>query len=119
MEFLGGIVMKTATKDVHPCIDNCLKCYEICRKTIGYLVEKGKESHGNHIALLLNCADICQTSANFMMAGSEHHPSVCRVCAEVCEKCAEACESMEGDTLMKECAEACRECAESCHEMSR
>lgn len=112
--------MHTVTTEMQHCIDNCLKCYEVCRKTIHYCLGKGgKHADPAHIELLLNCADICQTSANFLVAGSALHSSTCRVCAEVCAKCAEACEKMGDDKLMKECAEICRQCAKSCKEMSR
>ena len=109
--------MKTMTKDLQGCIDNCLKCYETCRETISYCLQKGGEhAKSEHINLLLNCADICQTSANFMISSSSLHSSVCKACAEVCIKCAESCESIgRSDEKMKECVEICRQCAESCN----
>lgn len=113
--------MKTMTKDLQHCIDNCLKCYETCRETISYCLEKGGEhAEPEHINLLLNCADICQTSANFMLSNSNLHVSTCKVCAEVCTKCAEDCERIgRNDEQMKECIQICRQCAESCKQMSK
>jgi hypothetical protein len=78
------------------------------------------ESGGEHVApdhfrLMINCAEICQTSANFMLSGSAFSSLTCGVCAEICEACAESCEEIEG---MEECARVCRECAESCRRMS-
>jgi hypothetical protein len=64
---------------------------------------------------MINCAEICQTSANFMLSNSELHHLTCRVCAEVCQKCADSCSAI-GD--MDDCAAECRKCAESCRAMA-
>ena len=113
--------MQTINKNLQECIDKCIKCYEVCRQTIGMCLQKGeKHSSFEHINLLLNCADICQTSANFMLSNSSLHNNICKVCAIVCTKCAEDCESIEEDDKeMKYCAEVCHECAESCKQMSQ
>jgi hypothetical protein len=69
--------------------------------------------------MLLDCAEICQTSANFMLRGSDLHQRTCAICAEVCRACAEDCERMaDGDKMMLECARQCRSCAESCERMA-
>jgi hypothetical protein len=67
---------------------------------------------------MLDCAEICETSANFMIRGSELHHLTCGACAEVCDRCAEDCERMGDDETMRRCAETCRRCAESCHRMA-
>lgn len=102
------------------CIDNCSRCHAICIETINHCLKKGgKHAAPDHIRLLQDCAQICATSADFMLRDSNLHSRTCGVCAEVCERCAEACERMADDDMMRECAEACRKCAESCREMSR
>jgi hypothetical protein len=65
--------------------------------------------------LMLNCAEICQTSANFMLSNSAFSSQICKVCAEICDACAKSCEQVGG---MEECARVCRECAESCRQMA-
>jgi hypothetical protein len=67
---------------------------------------------------LLDCAEICQTSANFMLRGSELHSRTCWACAEICERCARDCERLSDDAYMRACAEACRRCANSCKHMA-
>jgi hypothetical protein len=57
------------------------------------------------------CAEICQTSANFLLLGVEQHRQTCGVCALVCEECAKSLEGLDG---MELCLETCRRCAESC-----
>jgi hypothetical protein len=101
------------------CIERCLECHKVCIQVIAQCLHKGGEHAApEHIRLLLDCAEICQTSANFMLRGSEHHTQTCGVCADVCEACTEDCERL-GDAMMKQCAEACRRCAASCSEMAR
>ncbi|MBY0472144.1 four-helix bundle copper-binding protein [bacterium] len=104
---------------VQQCIDNCTKCHDVCLQTISYCLSKGgKHAELSHIRLLTNCAEICQTSANFMLTGSDFHQDICRACAELCERCAEDCEKFAQDAQMKNCADICRRCADSCRKMS-
>ena len=101
------------------CIQECTSCHGICVETVTHCLETGgKHAEAAHIRLLLDCAEICQTSANFMLRGSEFHARTCGVCAEVCERCAASCESLGDDQHMKDCAQACRRCAESCRQMA-
>lgn len=100
------------------CIQECHRCHDICTETTTYCLEMGGDhAEPNHIRLLLDCAEICQTSANFMLRVSNFHSQVCDVCATVCERCAEDCERFGNDQVMQRCAEVCRSCARSCHEM--
>jgi hypothetical protein len=103
------------------CVDNCTECHAICVATAQHCLELGGEHAApHHIRTLLDCAQICQTSADFMLRQSAHHPAVCRCCAELCRACEEECRRMAGgDELMRRCAEACARCAESCDRMAR
>lgn len=98
-------------------IEACLDCHAMCvRMAMGYCLERGgRHVEPRHFRLMLNCAELCQTSANFMLSDSPLHARVCAVCAEACEACAESCEAL-GD--MRECAEECRSCATSCRSMT-
>jgi hypothetical protein len=101
------------------CVDRCNECREACLTTMAHCLEKGgRHASVQHITLLVDCAEICQTSANFMSRGSKLHAGVCGQCAEVCEACARSCEEMGDDAEMRRCAEACRACAQSCREMA-
>jgi hypothetical protein len=105
--------------EMQQCIQNCLDCHSICLQTIQHcLAMGGKHAEPSHIRLLMDCAEICQTSANFMLRGSNLHGRTCGVCAEVCARCAEDCARMGEDSLMQQCAEACRRCADSCQRMA-
>src|SRR5258708_35232366 len=101
------------------CIQNCTNCHAICVEMVTHCLEMGgKHADAAHIRLLLDCAEICQTSANFMLRGSDLHGHTCGVCAEVCDRCAQACPQFGDDTYMQTCAAACRTCAESCRQMA-
>lgn len=101
------------------CIDRCQSCQEICLESIAHCLELGgKHAEADHIRMLMACAEICDTSARFMLLGSKHHARTCEVCAEVCEACAKDCEQLAEDELMQRCAEVCRRCAESCRQMA-
>jgi hypothetical protein len=101
------------------CIDECLSCYRVCMETLIFCIAQGgRHAEPRHLQLLMDCAEICRTSADFMLRGSELHVETCAVCADVCERCAQSCDAMGDDATMRACAEACRRCAESCRTMS-
>jgi hypothetical protein len=101
------------------CIDECQSCHEVCVETTAHCLSMGGEHvEAGHLRTMMDCAQICATSADFMLRGSPLHAGVCGVCAEVCEECAESCDALEG-AEMKRCADQCRRCAESCREMAK
>ena len=102
------------------CIEECQTCHSVCLQTITHCLHMGgKHADPNHIGLLQDCAQICQTSADFMLRNSQLKGLTCGVCAEVCRRCAESCEHIGDDVMMQQCAQACRSCAQSCQEMTR
>jgi hypothetical protein len=109
--------MHRMSREMQSCIDECLACYKTClgMAMTHCLEHGGKHVEPRHFRLLMACAEICRTSAAFMLIGTEHHRHVCRECAEICEECATDCERV-GD--MQACVDACRRCAESCRKMA-
>lgn len=104
---------------VQECIENCTECHATCLSTAAHCLEKGGEhARPEHMTLLLDCAQICATSADFMLRNSERHHVTCGACAEICRACAEDCEQMADDPVMQRCAEMSRTCAESCERMA-
>lgn len=107
-------------QQMQECVQECHRCHDICMETISHCLELGgKHAEPSHIRLLMDCAEICQTSANFMLRMSDFHGQTCGVCAQVCESCAEDCERFGDDDMMQRCAETCRACARSCSEMAQ
>ena len=99
------------------CIEDCQRCHATClRMAMTHCLQMGgRHVEPEHMQLMMGCAEMCQTAANFMIAGSSVHGAVCGACAEVCDACARSCEDV-GD--MDECVAACRRCADSCREMA-
>jgi len=108
--------MEADISSLEAAIKACMDCHRMCLSmAMTNCVEKGgPHAEAAHLRLLMNCAEICQTSANFMLTASPLHGRVCAVCAEVCDACARSCEEL-GD--MADCAEGCRRCAKSCRTM--
>ena len=103
--------------DMKACIDSCTECHRVCLETAAYCLEQGgKHAEASHLKVLLDCADICRTSADFMLRKSEDHGRICRVCADICIRCAEECERFGDDDQMKRCAQVCRRCADDCRQ---
>lgn len=118
--------MATATNsttghDMQQCIDECTHCHQTCLSAIRHCLDQGGDhAASNHIGLLLDCAEICQTSANFMLRGSQRHQETCGACARICRACEHDCRQMGigDDSMMQQCAEACSNCAASCERMA-
>ena len=89
-------------------------CERICTETVVYCLQMGgKHAAADHIQLLIDCADICHLTGQFLLRSGTHHNRIANACAEVCDTCAESCEQFS-DQPMVECAKACRTCAEAC-----
>ena len=99
------------------CIEACLNCHRVClHMALTHCIEiGGKHTEPAHFKLMINCAEMCQTCASFMISGSELHHLTCGVCAEVCRRCAASCQEV-GD--MDDCVTACQTCVETCSRMA-
>jgi hypothetical protein len=101
-------------------IADCSECHNICVETITHCLETGgKNVEASHIRMVLDCAQICVTSADFMLRGSDLHRQTRGVCADACVRCTDECERLiEDDKLTLRCSQVCRRCAESCRQMA-
>jgi hypothetical protein len=101
------------------CIEECLNCHVSCTMTVQHCLASGGElSDVNLVGVLLDCAELSQTSANFMLRGSPYHALTCASCAELCRSCEELCRADgERDEQLMHCAEVCATCADLCEAM--
>ena len=107
------------TNDMRRCAEECHSCHDICLETISHCLHKGgHHADPHHIRLMMDCVQICQTSGDFMLRGSDLHAHTCQACSVVCAKCADDCAKMGDDAVMKACAAQCRRCADSCSKMA-
>ena len=92
------------------CVDACNRCLAYC------LRQGGHHAEFEHIRSLMDCLEVCITTADLVGRGSPVAPALVQVCAEVAEDCAKSCDEHGGgqDAEMERCAEACRDLAEWC-----
>jgi hypothetical protein len=112
----SGHLQGHGQEDLRRCIDACTTCHRACMAALQDVLNIAEGEARDHARLLMDCAQICSTSADFMLRGSPLHHQTCGACAAVCRACEKACEAM--GPSMKACAEACRVCAESCESMA-
>lgn len=100
------------------CVESCVRTHAMCLETARYCTEAGApHAAPAHLALLLDCAEMCQMTANSLLRRSPQHAVVCGACARLCEACARDCDAVAGgDERMRRCAATCRECARDCPE---
>lgn len=100
------------------CIDVCNRCAQACYECFtACLNEPDIQARKKCVALLVECAGMCQMSAAHMSLNGEFAKEHCAVCALICEKCAQEC-SMFKDAHCTECAQVCKDCAAECRAMS-
>lgn len=106
--------------EMKQCIQLCQDCHALCLQTVDHCLKLGgRHAAADHIRLLLDCADMCETTAHYLLRGSSFHERICRLCADVCRQCGENCGQLAGDDeLLKRCAELCRRCGGSCERMA-
>ena len=109
-----------ANEEMSKCIQICRDCHAMCTQTIAHCLKLGgRHATPDHIRLLVDCAQMCAASADYMLRESPFHDRTCRLCSELCKLCAKDCEQVAGDDQMvKQCVEMCRRCAESCERMA-
>ncbi|HLG65495.1 MAG TPA: four-helix bundle copper-binding protein [Ktedonosporobacter sp.] len=101
------------TDQMNDCIQDCLNCHTVCLDTAMRVMQKS--GNADNVRTLLDCAEICLTSAHFMLRNSPLHTSTCQLCAMICQHCEEMCAQIgEND-----CANACNACANSCQQMAK
>ena len=77
------------------CMEDCSSCHDICVETMAPCLTRG-ERHSDErvVRLLIDCAELCQVSANFMLRRSDLHADPARralPCASAARSRAAAC----------------------------
>lgn len=105
--------------EMDACIEACLQAHVVCTMTAQYcLIQGGAHAAVERVGTLLDCAQLCQVSADFQVRGSPYHAITCGACAAVCRACEEACRALPDDEELAHCAEVCATCAEHCERMA-
>ena len=110
-------------EEVQECILKCLDCQRECLRLVDHYrrldgarayPERREGSECPDTRLLLNCSEICATTARFMFRGSEFCPQLCLLCADVCKSLARSCDKVLDDAEIQVCVATCQRCAECC-----
>ena len=110
--FLNADISDSQAKEqLAECVKDCFDCQSVCLKTALYCLSM---SDKYPIRQLLDCIEICQVNADFMLRGSKLRNNLSEICALACEKCGEYCSQFDNDFQMRNCAEICIRTAESC-----
>jgi hypothetical protein len=108
----SGFVRSALSADLRAGVALCRRARLVLQAAaVRSLDAGGMELDPVHLRLLLDCAQICETAADFMSRNSPYHLYLCEVCAAICEACAESC-ALAG--AMEECAAICQECVVVC-----
>jgi len=101
------------------CIQDCETCHALCVRTLDHCLQQGgKFVAHDHVAVLLDCIQICDVSRDFMLRGSPRHRLTCSACAEISDICATSCSALKGDDQLERCQAECHRCGESCRQMA-
>ena len=78
------------------CISVCQACHSNCLTTaMTMCLEKGGALlRPAHFRSLMNCTELWQTSANFMLSDSPMHHHLSRICSELSDACIDSCEEI-------------------------
>lgn len=102
-------------RDLEPSVIACTECHGSCLSVLAHCLQMGGDHAApEHVRLLLDCAELCSVTADFMLRGSVFGNSAAELCAAVCRACAADCDRFADDAEMRSCAQACRKCADAC-----
>ncbi len=101
------------------CIDLCVASHRMCLETATHMLKRAGSSAATAlVAMLTDCAELCQATANSMLRGSELHAILCGACADACDRCAQECARQGADEQLARCSATCRECGAACRKMA-
>lgn len=101
-------------RDMSESIQKCLKCQEVCIRTMALGLEMNEDQ--DFITSLQLCAQACQLSAQAMLLESTFYSKACGFTADICDSLADFCENFD-EPEIRDCGRLCRDCARSCRAM--
>ena len=105
--------------EMRQCVEATSDCYTVCTETLTHSLNSGLLSEQEHIRLLIDCCEICQTTQNTLLRASDLGIMLSAVCVEACEKVAESCRRIDtSDEQLNACAEMCDHTANCCRQLA-
>ncbi len=75
---------KMGQVEMQQCIDDCMSCYDVCLQTAKNCQQAGgQHAAQNHIWMLLDCADVCQTTAHLMQHNNPLYGYITSAAAQI------------------------------------
>ena len=103
----------------HAVITECRRCQDVCLEAVAHALRRGEHYADEElVGALLDAADVCRTSIDFLRRGSPLRTRTCAVSADVCERAAEVCGAFSDDAVMRACADTCLRCASACRDIA-
>lgn len=96
----------------------CLRAHEACEAAVGHVLRAGEGAVDERVGTLLDCSDVCRTTARHIRQGSPLLRGTAGVAAELCERAAEACAALAALPAMATYAETCRRSAGCCRRVA-
>src|SRR5690242_16353757 len=97
------------------CVSVCSDTQRACLDTVRYCLDMGgRFSASGRIRVLLDCASMCQTTAQDSRHGSILYAQSASYCADFCERVARELHPLAADAMIQAGVHACKRCAESC-----
>lgn len=97
----------------HPEAQTLRLAADACNAAFAYVTQQDEVDDPELLACIVDCVDLCTTTASFIVRGSEHADDLREVCAELAKCVEESCEEYGDDEVLTACADACREAYEA------
>jgi len=95
----------------------CLRAHQACEDAVTQAL-RGDGAVDERVGTLLDCADVCRTTARYIRYGSPLLRGTAGVAAELCARAAEACAAVAAVPAMASHAEALRRAAACCQRVA-
>jgi hypothetical protein len=104
---------KPAANDLRAAFLACLRAHEACEAAVAHALRAdGGERVNDRVGALLDCADVCRTTARYIRYGSPLLRGTAGVAAERCARAAEACAASAHAEAIRRAGACCRQVSE-------
>lgn len=113
-----NVTLMAPNMQYQSCVDACNRCAQLCQECFRLCLDERDMNAREHCMLdLIDCAEVCSTTACVMSRRSKHVKEFLNLCATMCDECATECSRFTTEHN-RSCADACRQCAQECRNMA-
>lgn len=108
-------VSKNFRRQMQLSADHCLECFRACSEAMAHTIDLRRQHwEHEHYRILLDCIDVCKTTAGFLIRQSDYYKDICSVCALICKETTKCCQEFGNDPFMLKAGDIASKCAKSC-----